>query len=216
VDGRMKYYGGRYEGPGSLKEIDFVSKYPKIMKNSMYGKRQTGVRKIISFLVKHLPSPRVIQDGLGRQAYLSRYYLIPGQRPIMTDGSDPFDKWGNPKEGAIWPNTTWGLYLHHFHRSDVDRELHSHPWNWAISLILAGGYVEERREGNKVVIRKIRPGNINLIMRDDFHRVDLREYDAWTLFLVGPKKSSWGFWDRVTGKVTHWRDFLAEKQREVG
>jgi hypothetical protein len=36
------------------------------------------------------------------------------------------------------------LYLHHFLRSDPDRELHSHPWH-ARSLILVGGYREERR-----------------------------------------------------------------------
>ena len=38
--------------------------------------------------------------------------------------------------------TRWGnLYLHVFHRSDEDRELHDHPWGF-VSLILWGGYYE--------------------------------------------------------------------------
>ena len=47
---------------------------------------------------------------------------------------------------------------------------------------------------------------------DTFHRVDLLEDDAWSLFLVGPKTKSWGFWDRVTGQYTEWREFLRRRQ----
>jgi hypothetical protein len=160
-----------------------------------------------------LQRPRVIQDGLGREKYLSRYYLFKDQMPAMPDGSSPWDTWGNPKIGAVWPDTRWSLYLHHFHRSDVDRELHNHPWEWAVSFVLAGGYVEERREGRAVVRKEVLPGHFNRIRHDDFHRVDLIEHDAWSLFLVGPKVKSWGFWDRTTNRVTPWREFLAGKQK---
>lgn len=169
-------------------------------------------RRIVSWLASKLPAPRVIQDGLGRQAYLSRYYLITSQRPRMADGSEPFDQWGNPREGVSWPDKPWALYLHHFHRSDVDRELHNHPWRWAVSFVLVGGYREERRSGMNVVYRTVRPGAFNVIREEDFHRVDLLEEDAWSLFLVGPKVKSWGFWDRVTNRVTPWREFLEGKQ----
>jgi hypothetical protein len=145
--------------------------------------------------------------------YLSRYYLIPSQRPTMADGSEPFDPWGNTIKGAIWPNKSWAIYLHHFHRSDVDRELHNHPWRWAVSLILVGGYREERRVGNRVTYRFLRPGMLNILTDKDFHRVDLVEKDAWSLFLTGPKIQGWGFWDRVTGRTTPRREFLREKQQ---
>jgi hypothetical protein len=175
-----------------------------------------AVRRLVSWVASKLPAPRVIQDGLGRSAYLSRYYLIPSQRPRMPDGSEPFDRWGNPREETSWPDKPWALYLHRFHRSDVDRELHNHPWQWAVSLVLVGGYLEERRVRDEhrdaVEYRCVRPGAINIIRGDDFHRVDLLEHDAWTLFLVGPKVQSWGFWDPASHRVTPWREFLKAKQ----
>ena len=33
-----------------------------------------------------------------------------------------------------------GVYLHRFHRPDIDQHLHNHPWRWAASLILNGSY----------------------------------------------------------------------------
>ncbi len=108
------------------------------------------------------------------------------------------------------------VYLHFFHRGDVDRELHSHPWSGR-SVILAGGYVEERREGEegayRVVSRTYRPGETSGLAADTFHRVDLLEpaRGCWTLFTTGPKAASWGFWDRDSGVFTPWREALARR-----
>jgi hypothetical protein len=114
------------------------------------------------------------------------------------------------------------VYLHHFLRSDEDVEdLHSHPWP-AHAYILAGGYVEERRVedpastiGYRVVgERYFRPGAVNVIAPDTFHRVDLLERDAWSLCVTGPKRvldegeAAWSFWNRETGKTTPWREFI--------
>jgi hypothetical protein len=41
------------------------------------------------------------------------------------------------------------LYLHCFLRSDDDRALHDHPWNWA-TLLLRGEYKEHRMEDTPV------------------------------------------------------------------
>ena len=46
-------------------------------------------------------------------------------------------------------------------------------------------------------------------------RVELLEEDAWSIFIVGPKIASWGFWCRRTHDFTPWREFLARKQCEV-
>lgn len=156
-------------------------------------------------MVRRWAAPRVIMDLDGRSPYLSRYYLR--GRPRMPDGSEPFEPGGGTKEGAIDP-PGWGLYLHRFHRGDLDRELHNHPWRWSLSLILAGGYLEERRQGDRIVRRRLRPGAINWIGQDDFHRVDLTDGECWSLFVAGPKVSGWGFWDRSSGEIIPWRTFV--------
>jgi hypothetical protein len=104
------------------------------------------------------------------------------------------------------------LYLHFFHRGDADLELHNHPWPGR-SLILTGGYREERREGDAVVERVYRRGDVSVLEPDTFHRVDLLtpETGCWTLFLTGAREQSWGFWDRVTGVFTPWREAIARR-----
>jgi hypothetical protein len=168
------------------------------------------MRQFLEWLTTKMNNPRVIYDMMGESPYLSRYYIL--GRPRMADGSDPFDRFGNPHPETIWPTSSLGLYLHRFHRGDSDRELHNHPWRWALSLILVGGYNEERRIGNAVVKREVKPGSLNFIGADDFHRVDMRDGDAWSLFFVGPKSSSWGFWNRNSGVVTPWREFINSKR----
>ncbi len=107
------------------------------------------------------------------------------------------------------------VYLHEIHRGDEDPELHDHPWRFALAWILAGGYTEERRhlEGWECSVRSrtFRPGQINRIEADTFHRVDAVLPGTWTLFVVGPRVQDWSFWNRRTGQVTPWRDFLAAK-----
>jgi hypothetical protein len=133
----------------------------------------------------------------------------------MPDGSSPFDRFGNPKKEAIWKDGI-GLYVHRFHRGDPnDGTLHDHPFKWMLSFVIAGGYREERRYGNDVRAREIKPFSFNYLTHKDFHRVDLIEHDAWTLFFVGPKTKTWGFWDRKTGLYTPWREFLTAKQQQA-
>ena len=153
------------------------------------------MRAFLHWLVQHLPEPRVIQDRDGKSPYLSRWYLL--QHP------------GRDSGGGV------ALFLHRFHRGDDDMELHSHPWVWSVSLILSGGYREERRIGSDhVTVRELRPGRINVIRGTDFHRVDLYdEGEAWSLFLAGPHMGiGWGFWNRVTREFTPWREFITHKR----
>lgn len=77
-------------------------------------------------------------------------------------------------------------------------------------MILWGAYSEERRQPNDTVTRRAyHTGDINHIEAATYHRVDLITPEVWTLFVTGPKVSSWSFWDRHTGVVTPWRDFVA-------
>lgn len=91
-----------------------------------------------------------------------------------------------------------GVYLHRFVASDPDRGLHDHPWPWALSWVLAGGYRElllaPAGAGERVVERPVRPGRFNRIGGGDFHRVILPEGgEAWTLFMHAGKCKDWGF-----------------------
>ena len=108
----------------------------------------------------------------------------------------------------------WSVMLHHFRRSDSAEELHNHPWGKALSLILTGGYSEERRGRDGMVWRRLfTPGMFNYITDETFHRVDLEDphNGCWTLFITGERTQSWGFWDRHTKEFTPWRQFVQQE-----
>jgi len=109
----------------------------------------------------------------------------------------------------------FNLYLHRFLRGDSDDAPHSHPWPWSVSLVLWGGYTEERLiEVNGIKYMKTRrvwPLTLNVFRDGDYHRVvRLHGSQTWTLFLTGPKSSSWGFWVFGRGHV-EWRQRLKER-----
>jgi hypothetical protein len=110
-------------------------------------------------------------DGERDEPYLERYYLF----------------------GAFG----WHAYLHRFVDSDPDRGLHDHPWSRAVSLVLSGGYDEQRScagDVDRIYVHNIGPLRLNLLRGDDFHRVILRDgHPAWTLFIHGPRVKGWGF-----------------------
>lgn len=160
-------------------------------------------------LARHLPH-RMIHAGDPHDVYLARYYLA-GHEPKY------FDTPVRPRLGFL-PFT---IFLHHFRRSDADRELHSHPWGTSVSLILTGGYDEVRVDPDHAphvlpiptVVRRILPGRLNLIRATDYHRALLLDtrYGAWTLFVAGKKVDSWGFLDLETGEHIPWREHVAKR-----
>lgn len=176
-----------------------------------YALPKSRMRRLCEWVAGRFPR-RVIMDREGGTPYLSRFYIFGGPCSL----EDDVDEYGQMKKVAAWKSLPVNLYLHCFHRSDDDRATHSNPWRWAVSLILVGGYREERRVGTspnyRVESRVVRPGSLNVIRADDFHRVDLLEKDCWSLFLAGPKAKTWYFWDRDTGETLHWRAFIAKKR----
>jgi hypothetical protein len=106
-----------------------------------------------------------------------------------------------------------GIYLHRFFQGDQDRELHNHPWKWSFSVILTGGYDEERLVGNTVKTRRMGPGRINLLSGKAFHRVSLVDTGkgAWTVFCSGSKVKDWGFLIQETGEVVPHQEYLANR-----
>jgi hypothetical protein len=127
-------------------------------------------------------------------------------RVITNDDGDPY--LGRVYLLRVFRSVLPGVFLHRFFRSDGDRELHNHPWKWAVSLVLAGGYREERLDdkyGSPVTVRVLGPGRLNFIRGSTFHRIELldEERGAWSLFIAGPRPpagTTWGFLDTQTGR----------------
>jgi len=123
---------------------------------------------------------------------------------------------GDPGALSLWPGEVkptfpwlpFSVYLHAFLKPDAGRDLHNHPWEKAWSLILSGGYDEERLDDDEIVERRMRPGRVNRIRRETFHRV-VRLYanPTWTLFVTGKYAGRWGFRDRETGKFIPWNRY---------
>lgn len=116
--------------------------------------------------------------------------------------------------------------LHRFHRPDGDRAHHNHPWRWAFSIILRGGYSEERRVDDEselygkaeTAIRRVR--RFNFLSGSDFHRVtELHGPETWTLFVTGPRVQGWGFLERLLESnedvFTPWRKYIDRKRMET-
>jgi NTP pyrophosphatase (non-canonical NTP hydrolase) len=117
-------------------------------------------------------------------------YWLTGKLPARTINGDQ----GEPYLERYFLFRFFGLqaYIHRFVASDPDRGLHDHPWDWSASLILVGGY-REIRAG--LLPRNLRPGRLNIIRGDDFHRIVLAPgREAWTLFIHGRRTKGWGFW----------------------
>lgn len=171
----------------------------------MNDRRLTQIR----WLVSKMPPSRV-RAIRPNGDYLTRVYLT--GMPKMPDGSHPFTDDGVTRKGAIWPRGV-SVHLHNILSPDPeDGWLHNHPWKWAYSLILTGGYSEEFRVNESfVAFRKLLPGDINVIGRDTFHRITEVAPDTWTLFIAwsdGGEGHSWGFWERETGKLETWQEHL--------
>lgn len=163
------------------------------------------MRRMLVKVSKKLSRPNIIFDHEGNEPYLSRYYLFRG--PKSKDGSHPFDDFGRPKSNII-RSDGWSVVLHHFHQSDSTTKLHNHGWSWGLSFVLAGGYIEEKLIGDKVIRRTIKPFSFNFIRPSEFHRVDLIEKDAWTFFFRGPRLNEWFYKDRTSHEVVKWNEHV--------
>ncbi len=140
------------------------------------------MEKLLRKILSHKTIMR--EDG---QPYLTRFYV--------------FRRWAN------WMPS---IYIHKFHSSDYDSDLHNHPFS-SFSLILKGSYTEEFRDGNFVRSRVLRPLNINLVGKEKFHRIELNNKSVWTIFFSISKDRSWGFWNRNTCEYLDFQDYKNKK-----
>ena len=117
--------------------------------------------------------------------------------------------------------------LHWIRRSDPGRDLHDHPRDFT-SIILRGGYVEERPSGtaplwseapdgsqagpNTVATLHIAP---KIVRRraEDLHRIAAVMPHTLTLVLWGPRRRAWGF-ETAKGWIP-WRTYVGAGQEEL-
>ncbi len=104
------------------------------------------------------------------------------------------------------------LRIHRFFQIDKDKCPHNHPWKWAVSFIFWGGYTEwvfDVKTGLGQYKTHMAPA-INIIRHKDYHMVTDLFGTPMTLFFVGPRTSSWGFWDGF--RHIDWKEFLGVKE----
>lgn len=138
------------------------------------------IERLLLWIASHFKMVRIegaCGDTLG--PYLDRYYVIGGH-----------------------DHTPWfgfAVYIHHIWRSDVERDLHDHPWNF-LSLILTRGYIEVTDNGQAFYPR----GSILWRPAQWRHRLIL-DGPVWTVIVRSRKKKSWGFYTK-DGYV-HWKAY---------
>lgn len=106
----------------------------------------------------------------------------------------------------LFRRESFGVFLHHFHRSDLD-EFHDHPWTF-VTILLSSGYVEHTPNGNFWRRRfsvLVRPAEYQ-------HFVEIVK-PTWTLVLRFRKRREWGF--IKNGIWTWWRRFEDLKSRSI-
>lgn len=126
------------------------------------------------------------------------------------------------------------LYLHQMHAPDLDPAVHDHPWPWALSWVMLGGYCEERaplgpdRQLERTLTtlwhkqRWLQAPAINALRGSTFHRLAaLADEPTFTLFLAGPRagKKPWGYLVEGRGYVSHQErhaEFEGQELREPG
>ena len=115
-----------------------------------------------------------------------------------TQGSRYMGRWwllrGRPAEEDCPWWLRWcpvAARIHHIQRPDDDRHLHDHPVDFR-TLILEGEYDEEDIFGQ---VRTLRAGESYPSRAERFHRITRVSvpFGVWTLFVIGPRRNTWGF-----------------------
>ena len=147
------------------------------------------------------------------------------------DGSIYLDRWG-----FEWPSKReatetrderrpwFGVFVHRMDAPDPGIDLHDHPW-WFGSLILWGGYTEERAalrvapwfatladhwenedEVRRGVVVRRRWLSWRTMRLDECHRItQLDRPHVWTLVIHGPWRRGWGFY--LPSGFMDWRTY---------
>lgn len=146
------------------------------------------------------------------------------------DGRVYLDRWG-----IEWKRLG-GIFLHKMEAPDPGVDLHDHPWTF-LSLILWGGYTEERIETrlapNAAQVaetwKQVQPRgtwastrgdtvhrnrlSLRVMRLDECHRITwLNRPTSWSLVIHGPNRRTWGFY--LPAGYMPWREYEATVRAE--
>jgi len=128
------------------------------------------------------------------------------------DGSLYMRRW------AIFETRWLSMRVHEIVTEDRDPLMHDHPW-WFLSIVLRGSYVEARPYMDTEIIgydhrapRKERKRFSIAFRKENVrHRITKVSGNVVTLFIHGPERQEWGFFDPYRGKIP-WREYLDSRK----
>lgn len=96
-------------------------------------------------------------------------------------------------------------FFHKFLRSDEDRALHNHPWDFIVIPVWRG-YYEHNLKGKKRVWPFI---SARFRKKEYVHRVELiNEKPAYSIFIRFRREQIWGF--LIDGKIQKFNEWWKE------
>lgn len=157
--------------------------------------------------------------GADGSLYMGRWWLFGGSG-FSLDTGDPRDDRTLAQRG--WKRTgldaAIGLLvaarLHHIAREDRARDFHTHPCSF-VSIVVSGWYIERTPKNQaqpahfdvtqyRDIVR--RAGSIAFRRGSDRHTItEVSPGGCWTIFLMGKKSGSWGFWTKAG--FINWRNY---------
>lgn len=115
-------------------------------------------------------------------------------------------------------NSPWfSIFIHHLLRSDIERDLHDHPWSF-VTILLSGGYWEHcynyrsRFKSDRIRVRRNR-WSILFRHAEWKHALEL-DRPVWTLVFTGRTRRNWGFNTKDGWKW--WREYKYSSGDECG
>lgn len=112
----------------------------------------------------------------------------------------------------------WHFYLHRFVNADGDRDIHDHPWDLSVSVMLTGMYWERRMVrmnlkapgGLECSYKWRKAGSVARIFGNTFHQIVESYPETWTIFAHGKRTKGWGFLTHFRGTLVY-RPYVYKK-----
>lgn len=132
--------------------------------------------------------------------------LFPSRSRVVPKADDP----STPLllQFMIWPGR---LYLQHFLHPETAGLFHRHRWEKMRSIVLSGGFVEERPESHDWISHHSL--STYSMTHEVIHRVAFWSQDCWTLFYMSKERSDdWGYFRRLPdgtlSPMISWREAI--------
>jgi hypothetical protein len=142
----------------------------------------------------------IIKNG---KTYLERWRILG-----YLKGHDKSEHYEANKE--VKSNLPFRLFVHRFSQPDQDKSLHSHPWEFFVSVIIKGGYSELRYGNSKVLkLKHYRAPSLNFVEKHEYHKIVHVKPGTITVVLSWGNGREWGFLSN--GRHIPWKEYLGVK-----